>query len=312
MRTLLPFLLLPACLDARHGSTFEADTTPAAEVAQETADTVEVVPEVAAPCSIVSFQSLTLDERPDSLGFEVAIELTAGSNGPSPIVDYQWALTQQPFGGEDELHVLELFDERQFFTATNPGTYEFTVEGIDSNGARSCNTAVQIVEVPPPTRGLFVEVLWSAPDSASPDVAPGAGSDLDLHFVHPSARDAFDTKWAAFWYNANPDWGEVANTRDNPFLTDDFTAPGRETVYLREPDPTTMYCVDVHHWGGPDGVGVQVRYYGDGTLFAEATHPRLDHYDLFHAPCFAWTGDLDTLTGEVRGNVTPDVDPLHF
>ncbi len=189
MRALLPFSLLCfACLEPVEGRVSASTDTPstspdiAPDIGPDIApdadgpDTPDATSDsdAATPCTTVRFESLTRRESTISPGYEMYITLKAAAVGSAPLA-YHWALTEVPFGRDAQLSTPVRSDTAQF-TATVPGTYEVSLAVTDAAGVRSC-TATRRIDVPPPTYGLFIEALWTAPAEAPAVWTPRMGAE---------------------------------------------------------------------------------------------------------------------------------------
>lgn len=123
---------------------------------------------------------------------------------------------------------------------------------------------------------LEIELTWFAPADPDPtDSGPGAGPDLDLHFMHPFASDWFDHPFDCFWFNANPNWGSLDPTiPDDPSLLLDSTdGSGPERLAYDTLEVDTLYRIGVHAWSdsgfGPTEATLAISL--GGELIHEAT-----------------------------------------
>lgn len=122
-----------------------------------------------------------------------------------------------------------------------------------------------------PEDDIQVELAWTTPgDPDETDVGFNAGSDVDLHVLHPNGCWN-DTTWDCFFNNTNANWGNVASDDDNAELDiDDTDGAGPETVSIDSPESVT-YRVGVHYYDD-HGYGVSfasIRIYVFGILAAE-------------------------------------------
>ncbi len=109
---------------------------------------------------------------------------------------------------------------------------------------------------------IHAELTWDTPGDANPfDEGPDAGSDMDLHVLHPFATGAgpvaggapdgwFNVPYDLFWYNRNPEWESAdPNVPDNPTLDrDDSDGAGPENANLFRVVYGRTYRVGVHYW----------------------------------------------------------------
>jgi hypothetical protein len=145
------------------------------------------------------------------------------------------------------------------------GTYTYCLDVCDSSFCSNdtqCNTTACKKVVVVPNQAIHCELTWNTPGDLNQfDEGPDAGSDMDLHFVHPFATGPdldsdgkpdgwFDIPYDCFWYNPNPEWESLnANVKDNPSLDrDDTDGAGPENVNLDVPVNGRSYRVGVHYW----------------------------------------------------------------
>ncbi len=103
------------------------------------------------------------------------------------------------------------------------GQYIFRLTVRDRFGTASCAPAEYTVMVAGDD-SITVEVIWDTPgdpnqqDTSDPFDQTPAGSDVDLHFLHPIANGKlFDGTFDCYFANPNPNWGEPG-TFDDPRL----------------------------------------------------------------------------------------------
>lgn len=102
-----------------------------------------------------------------------------------PIGKWQWSVDQPP-GSSSEL-TPGPGSPNPTFVVDVVGTYRFRLRVWSEDGEPDCSpTEVKVVVVPP--EGIRVELMWETPADPDPtDEGAHAGSDMDLHFVHPYA-----------------------------------------------------------------------------------------------------------------------------
>ncbi len=213
------------------------------------------------------------------------------------------------------------------FEVNVAGTYAFQVRAFDAAGGALGVSPELIVEAVPGA-GIHVELLWDTPDdSDQTDEGPGAGSDLDLHFVRPAvpmglqgedldgdgAPDPyFQEPWDTCPLTHNPD----AGGGHVPSLDrDDTDGAGPENLNVASPEDL-VYLVAVHSWDD-HGYGpsvATVRVYIDGGLAWESAPTELVMGDLWRVGTITWPGGAvtpATADGEPGGPpfITPDYCP---
>lgn len=177
----------------------------------------------------------------------------------------------------------------------NPGSYSVHATLLDRHGD-SCRTHDYTIQVESAwtslisPQGFTFVLLWHTPgdpmelDVGGDTIYSSAGSDMDLHLLHPKANGAyFDWSYDCYWDNSAPEWG-IFSPSDNPrFLRDDTDGFGPEVSELQMPEAGAIYKVGVHYWKdwgfGPSLVTVRV--YFDGTLVEEWKDVELWHDDLW-------------------------------
>jgi len=205
------------------------------------------------------------------------------------------------------------------------GEYLFTLQRANEDG-ESCAPPKIYAVTATPTTTLHIELLWStASDPDEYDDGPGAGTDLDLHFRRQDPESEgddpfdgwFDQPFDCFWFNPQPNWGDLNPlVDDDPSLDlDDTDGAGPENLNFQEPEEGIQYPVLVHHWSdagfGPADATVLV--YVEGSLVYESEPVTL-------AASSAWyVGVLDgstlefTPAGDVSGGpvtVSPLESPM--
>ena len=220
--------------------------------------------------------------------------------GSAPIGERQWRLVGRPAGSAATLtgHVGG-FSAR--LAADRLGIYVVEHTVTDALGLRDVRR--ETVEIVPPP-GLTVVLTWETPGDPDPlDQGPEAGTDLDLHMLHPYATGEdvdqdgtpdgwFDQPFDCFWFNAHPNWESLDPTvDDDPGLwLDDTDSAGPELINLTLPEPGRVYRIGVHFWND-HGFGpsvATVRVYLDGVLAFEAEQ-LLVHQDMWEVARVEWS-----------------------
>jgi hypothetical protein len=201
------------------------------------------------------------------------------------IRSWQWRVDQP---SDNVFTLLPSMSEKNVTHQVNvAGTYKYCLDVCDasycSNDSKCGTTACKTVLVTPP-QALHVELTWVTPGDPNPyDEGEDAGSDMDLHLVHPYATGPdldndgypdgwFDISYDCFWWNCKQclEWESIdPNISDNPCLDrDDTDGAGPENVNLDIPKPGRTYKVAVHYWDD-HGYGVsypRVKIYCYGQL----------------------------------------------
>jgi hypothetical protein len=196
---------------------------------------------------------------------QATIHLHGESSQPSSgsIKSYSWTV-DQPSEHKFSLQPNAAF-EKPTHAVNVGGTYTYCLDVCDNNFCSNdlqCKTTVCKTVTVTPDGGIHCEVTWNTPgDSDQQNSGTDAGSDMDVHFLHPYASGPdldgdgkpdgwFDTPYDVFWYNARPEWESVdPNADNNPSLgRDDTDGAGPENVNLRMPVSGRVYRVGVHYW----------------------------------------------------------------
>jgi len=224
------------------------------------------------------------------------------------ITEWSWDVTQ-PLGSKSVFFPSAAAPQVDFEVNVS-GKYTFRLEVLDSE-AWSCVPAEREVIVIP-DEAIHVELTWETPQDADPtDEGKGAGTDLDLHFVHwnnaavnPNGEDLyppgngdgqpegyFDDIWDCFWFYPTRDWGVPGLGDDDPSLDrDDLDGAGPENLNLNAPEAGVTYKVGVHYWNDW-GYGLStptVNIYLFGSLKELVTGCPLSRYDMWEVGTIEW------------------------
>ncbi len=243
------------------------------------------------------------------------------------VAKWQWEVSQ-PIMSQSVFVPSSTFPNPTF-EANVAGTYTFYLTVTDELGTESPKPAVlEVVAIP--DQALHIELLWHTPeDPDETDTGPEAGTDLDLHLLHPFAAGPdldgdgapdgwFDIPFDCFWFNAHPNWGSFDPFfNDNPGLDrDDTDGAGPENINLNIPENVT-YRLGVHHWNdhgyGPAWATVRVYIYS--KLVAEFSDVVLHALDLWEVATIEWpTGKVEKVPGDCpETKITPNYkNPFFF
>ena len=228
------------------------------------------------------------------------------------VAQYSWSVEQPPGSASVFLPSAQVPDPT--FEVNVAGTYVFTLTVWDELGNPSPTPAVYAVEVSP-VKGIHVELTWHTPaDPNQNDEGPEAGTDLDLHFLHPLAQGMdmdkdgaldgwFDQPFDCFWFNAHPNWGDFdPEVLDDPsLLRDDTDGAGPELIALESPADVAIYRIGVHQWDD-HGFGpslATVRVYIDGALVFTAADIELFSSDFWEVATLSWPdGEVTPIVGD--------------
>jgi hypothetical protein len=184
------------------------------------------------------------------------------------ITEYIWTVAEAP-AGSTTTFVPDNDTETAFFVDL-AGRYSLNLEVVDDRGCVS--DPAQVTLVARPDEDIHVQLVWSTPaDPDESDIGFGAGSDLDLHVLHPNGCWE-DSTWDCHFRTREPNWGNPSRSDDDPSLDiDDTDGSGPENINLDNPESGTAYRVGVHYYND-HGYGVSyatLRLYIFGELVFE-------------------------------------------
>jgi len=250
------------------------------------------------------------------------------SYAPNGVIQkWEWRV-DQPVGSQS-IFVPAYTFPNPTFEANVAGAYMFELDVFDGTGMRSCIPARYEVLVIP-DEAIHIELLWHTPnDPDETDTGPGAGADLDLHFLHPWAAGPdldgdgapdgwFDNLFDCFWFNPHPNWGSYDPAiNDDPSLDrDDTDGAGPENINLDIPEEGVTYRVGVHYWNdhgyGPSYATLRVYIYA-ALVFEQAGVMLLDK-DMWEVCTVDWpSGKVVVVTGKDGGyKITPNYENPYF
>ncbi len=242
------------------------------------------------------------------------------SNGT--IQKWEWDV-DQPAGSQSVFVPSYTFPNPTFETNV-AGVYTFYLTVYDQTNTPSCFPAEYEVVVIP-DEAIHIELLWHTPeDIDETDTGPEAGSDLDLHFLHPWAAGpdldgdgAADIPFDCFWFNAHPNWGSYDPAiNDDPGLDrDDTDGAGPENINLDIPE-NVLYRVGVHYWND-HGYGASyatVRVYIYAQLVFEVADVMLVDSDMWEVCSVEWpSGKVQVITDDAgQYKITPEYHNPYF
>ncbi|MCK6573171.1 choice-of-anchor D domain-containing protein [Myxococcota bacterium] len=149
---------------------------------------------------------------------------------------------------------------------------------------------------------IHVEMSWTTP--GDPNETDTAGSDVDLHMLHPRGQRWSSAPLDCYYANPSPDWGVQGDPSDNPALElDDINGAGPENITLDNPEDTEAlgapYRVGVDYYREEslqsfDGYGpsyVTVRIYLGGVLAWQNDAPKemVRTHDFWEVAQIIWT-----------------------
>jgi hypothetical protein len=239
--------------------------------------------------------------------------------GNGTIQKWEWDVSQP--AGSQSLFVPSYTFPNPTFEANVAGIYTFYLTVYDQTNTPSCFPSEYDVLVIP-DEAIHIELLWHTPeDLDETDTGPEAGSDLDLHFLHPwaagpdldgdgAADGWFDIPFDCFWFNAHPNWGNYdPGINDDPGLDrDDTDSAGPEIMNFDIPEDV-VYRVGVHYWND-HGYGASyatVRVYVYAQLVFEVPDIMLDDSDMWEVCTIEWpSGKVQVITNDAgQYKITP-------
>lgn len=225
----------------------------------------------------------------------------SGSIAPEGSISrYEWRVDQPDLSRS--VFAPDAASAQVTFEANVAGDYTFSLDVWNDQDQKCAQSATYVVHVVP-DRDVHIELLWHTPgDADETDTGPFAGSDVDLHFMHPNAPanpnapdvdgdgnpdPYFSQPYDCFWFNPHPDWGA---TGDPGLDRDDTDGAGPENINVAQPQSGLTYLIAVHYWAargyGPSQATVRV--YVDGALAYETAATELVEHDLWKVGTVAW------------------------
>ena len=174
------------------------------------------------------------------------------------------------------------------------GRYVLNLEVVDDRGCISDPSAVSVVARP--GEDIHVQLVWTTPnDPDETDTGFGAGTDLDLHLVHPNGCWE-DISWDCHFRAREPNWGDPGTSSDDPSLDiDDTDGAGPENINLDNPETGVTYKVGVHYYND-HGYGASyatLRLYFFGELIFEIREKEFPYANIWwETLIFSWPPDL--------------------
>ena len=176
---------------------------------------------------------------------------------------YEWNLVSKPTGSTARFTPSATVAEPDLFLDL-AGDYVVELKAFDDKGTESCGDQAIVTIRATPDEDIHVQLVWETP--TDPDQTDTEGSDLDLHFLHPTGT------WNTppddiFWSNPTSDWGGPLESDDPSLDIDDTDGAGPENINMRDPESGLTYAVGVYYYTD-NGFGpsyATVRIYIRGT-----------------------------------------------
>ncbi len=242
------------------------------------------------------------------------------------VVEWEWEV-EQPVGSQS-VFIPSNTVAQPTFEVNVAGVYTFRLWATDDWGEPSYGPAhYEVVVIP--DAAIHIELLWHTPeDPDETDTGPDAGSDLDLHVIHPLAGGPdldgdgapdgwYDIPFDCFWFNAHPNWGDPdPAVFDDPHLDrDDTDGAGPENLNMYSPEELT-YRIGVHYWNdhgfGPAYATVRVYIYAQHVF--EVMDLMLVESDMWEVATMDWpSGEVHAvLDGLGLPKITPSYNNPFF
>jgi hypothetical protein len=167
------------------------------------------------------------------------------------VAGYEWTIIERPVDSTARLVPNNMTVNPKLFLDL-AGTYKLELRVFDDQGTSSCETArVNILATP--DEDIHIQLVWDTPgDQDQSDSGVGKGTDLDLHFLHPSGTWN-QQPWDAYWLNPSPNWDTPAASDDPSLDIDDTDGAGPENMNLNNPENVTYrvgaYYFSDHNYG---------------------------------------------------------------
>ena len=229
---------------------------------------------------------------------------SAASTDPDgDIIERVWQVVERPEGSTASFDDPSAESPSLFLDLA--GRYALELDLVDDDGSPACEPA-RVVVVATPDEDIHVQLVWTTPaDPDETDEGFAAGTDVDLHLLHPNGCWE-ERPWDCHWRDTQPNWGDTSRTDDDPSLDiDDTDGAGPENINLDNPEAGITYRVGVHYYND-HGFGTSIvtaRIYLFGTLVYEDTQEMTDRGQFWQV------AEIDWPTGAVRpiGAVTGDI-----
>jgi len=238
---------------------------------------------------------------------------SSSTAGSGEVTAWEWSVIQPQ--GSVGAFIPSRYVANPTFEANVNGTYTFRLTVYDAEGKRSCVQAEYVVTTAVDD-AIRVELTWQTP--GDPDEtdwggwhAFSAGSDLDLHFLHPRANGVyFDWTYDCYAGNCQLEWG-FFGASDNPrLLRNDTDGAGPETLLMSVPEQNVRYQVGTHYtndWGYGYSLAT-IRVYIYGVLRDQWSDVRLNMGDMWDSHYIDWPSGVVTRITAAGGGarITPD------
>ncbi len=233
------------------------------------------------------------------IGFDSSL-----SNSPNgAIAEYEWTIVQKPASSTATLLPSNTDASPTLFVDTL-GTFIVELRVVDELDVESCDDELtnRVTVNVGVVADIVVDLVWNTPDA--PNQADTSGTDLDLHYLHPSGH--WNTApYNIFWRNRTADWGVPGPTDDPTLMLEDSDGAGPEIVSHNYPEIGLTYQVGVFYFADK-GFGpsyATIRIFVGGTQRYEQRNEYLSGTGVFwHVASINWpTGQIISVNEKHQG-----------
>lgn len=185
---------------------------------------------------------------------------TRSSDPDGTIARYEWTLLSSPRDSTELIRPQGSAEPTLFLDMH--GEYKVELKVYDDQNTVSCGTPAIITIFSHSEEDILIQLSWDTPGDN--DRYDRSGSDIDLHYLHPSAAKWASAPYDCYYANKTPTsgWGQPGNLNDKPTLDiDDTDGWGPENISHSNLE-NVIYRVGVHYWSdhgyGPSYVTVRI------------------------------------------------------
>lgn len=303
----LLIVLLNACLpdgadDARVASDAADTTTP---------ETADAAPADTARGDLGADAIAIVVREGDEVIPQTTLHLDVDGLDGLGVCGFEWSVRQP--AGSVSLFTPSPTVRSPTFECNIVGEYAFEVALRDCTGGLVARRAVPVSVTT--DEAVHVELLWHTPGDrdesdfgTTADGHRAAGSDLDVHLLHPLAAGVFfDHRHDCFWNDPQPEWGALGVAHDPSLDRDDTDGAGPENINLGVLEDGAVYTIGVHYWNDWDygSALATLRVYLWGELADEWSAVELVEDDLWESHTLDSRGHL------ARIGIAPRITPQY-
>lgn len=233
----------------------------------------------------------------------IGFDATQSVDPNGTISGYEWTIVQRPANSNARLEISNTVPQPTMFLDL-AGTYIVELTVYDDQGLSSCNDEEtrRVTILATPDEDIHVQLVWDTP--SDPNQSDTTGTDLDLHYLHPSGRWN-NAPYDIFWRNRTADWGAPGPSDDPSLDIDDTDGAGPENINHNNPQSGLVYSVGVYYYADK-GFGpsyATLRIYIQGTQRYEYRNEYLAKTSIFwHAAAIAWpSGQISAINRKQEG-----------